>query len=286
MYAITGASGQLGRLVVDALLRTTPADEIVALVRQPAKAADLAARGVEVRAADYDQPDTFANALAGIDKVLLISSSEIGRRVPQHRAVIEAAARNGVRMVAYTSVLHADTSPLGLAEEHRQTEDALRASGLSHVLLRNGWYTENHLAGLAAARAHGVLMGAAGEGRIAAAARADYAEAAAVALTRDGEESRTYELAGDSPWTLAELAREISRQTGQSVAYRDLPKADYEAALIGAGLPSGLAELIADADACARAGALDDASGDLRRLIGRATTALSSSVRAALAAAP
>lgn len=282
MYAITGATGQLGRLVIDALLRTTPPDRIVAAVRDPGRAADLAERGVLVREADYERPDTLAQAFAGVERLLLVSSNALGRRVAQHRACIDAAAANGVGLLAYTSVLHADRSPLGLAEEHRETEALLRASGIPWVLLRNGWYTENHMMGVPAALAHGALLGAAGIGRIASAARADYAEAAAAVLAGGDAAGRIHELAGDAGWTLPDLARELSAQAGTPVAYRDLPEAGYEAALLGAGLPPDLARLIADSDACAARGALDDDGRALSRLIGRPTTPLSASVAAAL----
>lgn len=282
MIAITGATGQLGRLVIDALLRTVPAAEIVAVVRSPAKADDLAAKGVQVREGDYEKPETLATAFAGVDKLLLISSSEVGKRVAQHKAVFDAAAAAYVGFVAYTSILHADRSPIGLAEEHRQTEAALRASGLPFAVLRNGWYTENYLAGLPPALAHGAVLGSAREGRTAAATRADYADAAAAVLTGAPEAGRIYELAGDEPFTRAEYAAEITRQSGKTVVYKDMPKADYEAALLGAGLPPFLADLIADSDACAAEGALDDDSHTLSRLIGRPTTPL----RDAMAADP
>ncbi len=204
-------------------------------------------------------------------------------RVAQHRNVVEAATAAGVTLIAYTSVLHADRSPLGLAEDHRQTEALLAASGIPTVLLRNGWYTENYLASLPAALAHDAVLGAAGEGRIASAARADYAQAAAAALTSSEDHAgRTYELAGDAAYTLAELASELTRQVGRPIAYHDLPQAEFEKALLGAGLPPFLAALLADSDAGAAKGALFDASGDLARLIGRPTTPLATSVAAAL----
>ena len=282
MIVITGANGQLGRLVIDALLQKLPASDIVAAVRNPAKAQDLAARGVQVRQADYNQPATLDAAFQGADKLLLISSSEVGQRAPQHRAVIDAARRAGVKLVAYTSLLHADTSPLGLAAEHRETEAALRASGLPFVLLRNGWYTENYAASIPAALQHGALLGSAGTGRIASAARADYAAAAAAVLTGEGQAGRVYELAGDTAYTLAELAADIARQSGKAVAYQNLPEADYKAALLGAGLPEGLAGLLADSDAGAERGGLFDDSRQLSRLTGRPTTPLATVVGAAL----
>jgi len=280
---VTGASGQLGRLVIDKLLETTPATQIAAIVRASKAAADLSARGVQVRVADYSKPATLDAALAGVDRLLLISSSEVGQRVPQHRNVIAAAKQAGVKLVAYTSVLHADASPLGLAEDHRQTEAALRASGISFVLLRNGWYTENYAASIPAALAHGALIGSAGEGRIASASRADYAAAAAAVLTANQDQGgRIYELAGDLPYTLSEFAAEVARQSGKPVVYKNLTEADFKAALVGAGLPEGFAALLADSDAGASKGALFDDSHQLSKLIGRPTTPWATTVSAAL----
>lgn len=284
MIVITGATGQLGRLVIAELLKSVPAAQLVAVVRTPAKAADLAALGVTVRRADYSEPASLAAAFQGASKVLLISSSEVGQRLPQHRAVIDAAAAAGVGLLAYTSLLRADSSPLALAGEHRQTEALLAASGLPHVVLRNGWYTENYLAAMPAALQHGVLLGSAGAGRIASAARADYAAAAAAVLSSDGHAGKVYELAGDDAYTLDQLAADISRQSGQPLRYQDLPQADYEAALLQAGLPAGLASLLADSDAAAARGGLDSDRHDLSELIGRPTTPLATLVQAALAA--
>lgn len=286
MIVVTGASGQLGRLVIDALLRTQPADSLVAAVRTPAKAADLAARGVQVREADYSRPETLGPAFAGADKLLLISSSEIGQRAKQHQAVIDAAKATGVQLIAYTSLLHADVSPLGLAVEHRQTEAALAASGLPHVLLRNGWYSENYAMGLPGALARGTLYGAAGEGRIASASRQDYAEAAAAVLSAAAPQAgKVHELAGDASYTLAELAAESARQAGKPLAYQDLPEAAYRDALLQAGLPAPVAELLADSDAGAAKGGLFDDGHALSGLIGRATTPMAQTVAATLAAA-
>ncbi|MER8525333.1 SDR family oxidoreductase [Mesorhizobium sp. M0494] len=282
MYAITGATGQLGRLVIDALLKTVPASRIVAAVRDPAKARDLVQRGVVVREADYNRPDTLPMALAGVDRLLLISSTEVSGRLPQHRSVIKAAQRVGVSLIAYTSMLHADTSPARLAVEHRQTEEVIAASGLPAVILRNGWYTENHLMALPAALEHGAFIGAANEGRFSSAARQDYAEAAAVVLTSEDQVGRTYELAADQAFTLAELAAKVSRQSGKAIAYNDLAGAAYEGALTGAGLPADLAAILADADIAASRGALFDDGGAMSRLIGRPTTPLESVVAAAL----
>ena len=282
MIVVTGASGQLGRLVIQSLLKTVPAAGIVAAVRQPAAVADLAALGVQVRQADYAQPATLDAAFQGATKVLLISSSALGERVAQHGNVIDAARRAGVALLAYTSLLHADTSPLGLAAEHTATEALLRASGVPHVLLRNGWYTENYLASLPAVLQHGAVIGSAGEGRIASAARADYADAAAAVLTRDDQAGQVHELAGDTSYTLAEFAAEVGRQTGRAIPYVNLPEADYRGALLGAGLPEPIAQLLADSDVGASKGGLFDDGHRLSALIGRPTTALAAMVEAAL----
>ena len=282
MYAVTGATGHLGRLVIEALLKTIPANRIVAAVRNPAKASDLAERGLIVREADYSRPDTLGPALAGVEKLLLISSTEVSGRLPRHRAVIEAAKANRVSLIAYTSMLHADTSPARLAIEHRQTEEVIAASGLPAVILRNGWYTENHLMALPAALEHGAFVGAAKDGRFSSAARQDYAEAAAVVLATGGHAGKTYELAADQAFTLAELAAEVSRQSGKAVVYNDLSEVAYRDVLTGAGLPADLAALLADADAAASHGALFDDGGALGRLIGRPTTSMQSLVAAVL----
>lgn len=279
MIVVTGASGQLGRLVIQGLLEKLPAAQIVAAVRDPAKVDHFAALGVQVRQADYDQPQSLERAFAGAEKVLLISSSEVGKRAPQHRAAIAAARKAGVQLLAYTSLLHADRSPLGLAGEHRDTEAALADSGVPHVLLRNGWYSENYTAGVPVALQLGALYGCAGEGRIASAGRADYAAAAVAVLTAEqAQAGRVYELAGDTSYSLAELAAEISSQTGKSIPYKDLPQADYQAALQGAGLPDWLAAMLADSDAGASRGALFDDSRQLGRLIGRPTLTLADAV--------
>jgi NAD(P)H dehydrogenase (quinone) len=280
MIVVTGATGHLGRLVIAALLKKVPASGIVAAVRNVEKARDIAALGVHVRYADYNQPSTWDDALKGADKVLLISSSEVGQRAKQHRAVIDAARRAGVKLLAYTSVLRADTSPLGLAAEHKETETLIRASGIPYALLRNGWYTENYTAGISGALAHGTVYGCAGEGRISSAARVDYAEAAAEVLTAENQTGRVYELAGDTAYTLAELAAEISRQSGRSIGYVDLPEAEYKNVLVKAGLPEAIAALLADSDTGVSKGALFDDGHQLSRLINRPTTSLAASVAA------
>lgn len=282
MIIVTGASGQLGRLVIAELLKRVPAKQIVAAVRDPGKAADLAAQGVLVRRADYNDPASLDHAFEGAAKVLLISSNELGNRVPQHRNVIDAAVRAKVGLLAYTSVLHADTSTLALAAEHRATEDAVRAAGVPYTFLRNGWYVENYTGALGGAMAHGALVGGAGEGRIAAAARADYAAAAAAVLSSAGPVERIYELAGDTAFTLVDLAAEVSRQSGKDIPYHNLPQPDYRGLLLQVGLPAPLAELVADADAQAARGALFDDGKILSKLIGHPTISLADAVQAAL----
>lgn len=282
MIVVTGASGQLGRLVIEALLKTVPANNIVAAVRNPAKVSDLAARGVQVKLADYSNISSLEAAFEGAEKVLMISSSELGQRLPQHQNVIEAAKRAKVGLVAYTSILHADTSPLPLAKEHKDTEALLKYSGVPHVLLRNGWYTENYLASLPPALQYGVFIGSAGDGKISSAARADYAIAAATVLTLDGQAGKVYELAGDAAYTLTELAAEITRQSGKTVAYQNMAEADFKGALLGAGLPEPLANLLAESDVGASKGGLFDDSHQLSQLIGRPTATLATLVKAAI----
>ncbi len=282
MIVITGATGQLGRLVISSLLARTAAANIAVAVRSVDKAADLAALGVQVRQADYDDAASLDTAFRGASKILLISSNDIGRRAQQHQNVIDAAKRAGVALLAYTSVLRADTSVLGLAGEHRATEAAIRASGLPFTLLRNGWYLENYSEHLQAVLAHGVVMGCAGDGRVAAAARADYAAAAAAVLLSAEAPAQVYELAGEQAFTMTELAAEVARQSGQAVVYQDMAQRDYKAALIGVGVPEGFAELLADSDAGLAQGALEGSGAELRALIGRPTTTLAQAVRAAL----
>lgn len=282
--AVTGATGQLGRLVIAALLRVAPTAHLIGIVRNPAAAKDLAARGVELRAGDYEDPAALKAALAGVDKLLLISSSAVGQRARQHRNVIEAAKAAGVKLLAYTSILHADSSPLGLAVEHRETEALIRASGLPFAFLRNGWYTENYTGSIAAVLQHGAVLGSAGTGRIAAAARADFAAAAAAVLaSRENQAGKIYELAGDTGFTLGEYAAEIAKQSRKPIVYKDLPEADYKAVLQSVGLPEVFAALLVDSDAKAAKGALFDESRQLSRLIGRPTTTMAQSVAAALA---
>ncbi|CAM5422657.1 SDR family oxidoreductase [Kitasatospora aureofaciens] len=282
MYVVTGATGQLGRLVVEGLLARVPASEVAVAVRSAGKATDLAARGVDVRVVDYDEPRTLAGAFAAGDRVLLISGSEVGRRVPQHRAVVEAARTAGVALLAYTSIL--GTATFRLAEEHKATEELILASGLPYAFLRNGWYTENYLADAAGTVARGVVLGSAGDGRVATAPRRDYADAAVAVLLDGSEQNRAYELSGDAAWSLPELAAELAKASGEPVGHRDVTPAEHLDVLVGAGLPQGFAEALVDVDAGIARGELAGTPGDLARLIGRPTVPLAESVRAALGA--
>jgi NAD(P)H dehydrogenase (quinone) len=275
---ITGATGQLGKLVVEDLKKRTSAENVVALVRTPEKAADL---GVEVRAFDYTQPNV--ESLKGIDNLLLISGNEIGQRETQHKNVINAAKEAGVKRIIYTSLLRADNSTLSLAPEHYATEEALKASGVPFTILRNGWYTENYTGTLAGSVQAGALIGSAGEGKISSAARADYAEAAAVVLTSEGHEGKTYELSGDESYTLTDLAAEVSKQTGKDIPYNNLAEAEYAGALVRIGLPEGMAQFYAAFDTSAAKNDLFDEGKSLSQLIGHTTTPLSDSVKVALA---
>ncbi|THU02594.1 SDR family oxidoreductase [Lampropedia puyangensis] len=277
--AVTGATGQLGHYVIEQLKQKVAANSIVALVRNPAKAAAL---GVTARQADYAQADALETALTGVNTLVLISSSEVGQRAQQHSNVIQAAKNTGVQHIIYTSLLHADTSPLSLAEEHRTTEAELKASGLTYTILRNGWYTENYLGSVGAALEHGALIGSAGQGRIASATREDFAAAIVAVATSTGHANATYELAGDSAWTLSDLATEVSKQSGKTVVYNNLPEAEYAKALAGFGLPEGLAQAIASWDVGASQGALFSDDKSLSKLIGRPTTPLATAVERAL----
>ena len=281
--AITGASGQLGQLVVAKLKEKISPENIAGLVRSLEKGKSL---GVDVREADYSNPSTLDKALEGIDTLLLISSSEVGQRAVQHSNIIEAAKKSDVKWIVYTSLLHADTSALSLADEHRETEAMLKASGIPYTLLRNGWDTENYAGSIAGAVAGGAFIGSAGDGKIASAARADFADAAVAVLTGDGHEGKTYELAGDDHYTLSDLAAETSRQTGKDIPYKNLSEADYSSALVGFGLPAALSDAIASWDVAASKGDLFDDRRQLSKLIGRPTTALSVVVAQALEGQP
>lgn len=280
--AITGATGQLGQFVIQHLLNKTQAENIVALVRNVDKAENLKAKGIEVRHFDYDTPTTLVPALQGIDKILLISANEIGRRTPQHKAVIDAAVEAKVPYIAYTSLLRADSSPLGLAQEHRETEQLIKESGLSYTFLRNNWYSENYLAGLAHNIETGILYGAAQDALISAAPRTDYAEAAVNVLLSDGHKNKTYELASSTSFTLETLAKTISDLSNKTVVYTNLSAEDYTQGLLQAGLPEGLVNVVVEADVEAVNSALLSDRKDLETLLNRPTTSLENTIKSLL----
>jgi NAD(P)H dehydrogenase (quinone) len=277
---VTGATGQLGRIVIDKLKKVKSPADIKALVRSPQKATDL---GVEAREFDYNRPETLAEPLKDIETLLLISGSEIGQRVRHHANVIDAAKKSGVKWIVYTSLLHADKSSLSLAGEHVETEAALRASGIPFTLLRNGWYTENYTGSVKGSIEGGAFIGSAGNGKISSAVRADFAEAAVAVLQDGNHQGMIYELAGDEAYTLTELAAEISRQTGKAIPYRNLPMTEYATMLKGFGLPGPMADEIAGWDASASEGDLFDDSRQLSKLTGKPTTSLKEAVKIALA---
>jgi NAD(P)H dehydrogenase (quinone) len=282
---ITGATGHLGRLVVEQLLAAgVPAGDIIATGRATDKIKDLADRGVQVRAVDFGDPAAVRAAVAGADRVLLVSAMDPGDRVAQHRTVIDAAREAGVGLLGYTSIVNAETATIRLAEDHQATERLLRDSGVPYTLLRNSWYHENYTDRLPMFLAQGAIPGSAGQGRISAAARADYAAAAVRVLTTDGHAGQAYELGGDEPFTLAQLAAEISAQSGREVRYVDLPQAGYAGALKEHGVPQLMADMVAETDAAAARGALHTASGSLTTLIGRPAATLSDAVAVALRA--
>jgi NAD(P)H dehydrogenase (quinone) len=279
--AVTGATGSLGGLVIAELIPTVGAARLVAVVRNPDKAAALARKGVQVRLANYSDPEALSSALQDVATLLLISSSEIGQRAQQHFNVVEAAKKCGVRHIVYTSAPHADTSTLQLAAEHKATEQLIRASGLTFSFLRNNWYHENYLPQVAPVAASGVLLGSSHGGRVASAARADYAAAAAVVLANPGHDNTVYELSGDVAWDYATLATVISEVTGKPVTYRDLSTAEHLVALKEQRLDEATAAFVAQLDADIAAGTLSDVTSDLSRLIGRPTTALIDTLRGA-----
>lgn len=286
-FVITGATGSLGRLVVEALLnQNVPAGQIVATGRDLAKIADLAERGVQVRPVDYNEPESLRQAFKGAEKVLLISGSEVGQRIEQHRNAINAAKEAGAALIAYTSVANADNTGMQLAAEHQATEEVLRASGVPFTLLRNSWYLENYTGQLAVHLQHGAVLGSAGEGKVSAAARADYAQAAAAVLLKEGQAGKVYELGGDQAFTLNDLAAEITAVTGQPVRYQDLPAEQYTKVLQDAGLPEAYAAILADSDLGIARGDLLVTGSDLSSLIGRPTTPLREAVQAAANSLP
>ena len=278
---VTGSTGHLGRHVVEQLLEKVPAEQITAVVRDEAKGADYAARGVKLAVADYNAPESFGSLFSAGDKVLLISGNEFDKgRVGQHKVVIEAAKAAGVALLAYTSAPGSLTA--ALADDHRGTEEALLASGVPFTLLRNGWYHENYTENLAPVLEHNAVVAAAGEGRVSSASRADYAAAAVAVLTGEGHENKTYELGGDEAWSFAEYAAELSKQTGKEIAYSPVSVEAYTGILTGAGLPGPLAAVLAGVDASIEKGELVVSTGDLSRLAGRPTTPLADAIAVAV----
>jgi len=277
---VTGATGQLGRLIVEKLKQKVGAGNLIALVRSPEKAVNLA---IDARKFDYTEAESLANALQGIDSLLLISGSDVGQRKVQHENIIKAAQEAGIKWIVYTSLLHADTSSLSLAVEHVATEDLLKSSGIPYTILRNGWYTENYTGSVPGAVGSGAFVGSAGEGMISSASRDDYAEAAAVVLTSEGHVGKVYELAGDVAYTLRDLAAEISNQTGKNIPYNNLSEEDYAGILKSLGVPENLAQAIAGWDVGASKDDLFDDGKVLSKLIGRPTTTLAQEVKKALA---
>lgn len=276
MIAITGASGHLGRLVVeDVLDRGAQPQDVVAIARSAEKCVDLAARGVQVRQADYVDREALSAALEGVDRLLLVSSNEVGSRATQHQNVLEVAVEAGIGFIAYTSLLNADSSGILLAGEHVETEQAVRASGIPFSILRNSWYFENYDGVVGSAIEHGSLAGAADDGRFSPATRADYAAAAATVLLGPGHENTVYELGGDQAISLSDLADAIAAASGRPVSYQNLSEGDYRDLLVGLGLPEPYARILADSDRGIARGALFTDSGDLRRLIDRPTTPVS-----------
>lgn len=280
-YAVTGASGQLGKFVLEELLQKVEAKDVVAIVRDPSKLADYATKGVQVRQGDYDDPASLESALAGVDRLLLISGNALGERPRQHKNVADAAKKAGVGYIAYTSILRADDTPIKLGEEHRATEATLAESGLSYDLIRNGWYNENYVGSLPAQVEAGVITGAAGQGCVSSAARADYAAGAAEVLV-NGKGGEVYELAGDESWSMEEFAAEVSRQSGKEVKYQDMDEEDYAKSLEAVGLPDYVARIVANSNASVALGALENDGRTLSGLTGRKTTPISETIAKAL----
>jgi len=277
---VTGATGQLGRLIVEHLInRGVAPAEITAVGRNTARLADLAETGVATAVVDYSDPASLAAAFAGADLLMLVSGSEVGQRVAQHTNAITAAAAAGVGRIVYTSAPKADTSALILAPEHKATEEALLASGVPFTILRNGWYTENYAAAVQQAREMGVYLTSAGDGRVASASRNDYAEAAAVVLTTPGHENAVYELAGDVAWTGTEMAEALTEVVGRPVVFTAVSPEEHTAILTGAGLDGGTVGFVVALDGNTRDGLLAGGSSDLATLIGRPTTPLLDGLR-------
>lgn len=285
MILVTGASGKLGKLAIASLIqRGIKPDEIIATVREPEKAYYLIEMGVNIRYADYDYPETFSNIMSEVDSVVLISSSQLGKRVKQHMTVIDAAKKASIKHIVYTSLLHADSSSLGIAKEHVETEQAIYGSGIPYTILRNGWYSENYTDQIKSSFSQGVIMGCAGSGRLSTASRADYAEAIATVLTSKHHEGKIYELAGDQSFTLSEYASNLSFLSGKQISYQNFSKEVYRDTLIHYGLPEDIAELLSDSEYGASKGELYESSQTLSKLIDRDTTPIQKSIKDALKA--
>jgi len=283
LYAVTGSTGAYGTLAVRHLLNLkVPASSIVALARDEAKAAGLKALGVQIRKADYNDRASVEAALRGVDRLLLVSASDPGKRLPQHQAVIDAAKAAGVKLVAYTSIVRADTSANPLAPDHKATEIYLQNSGLPFVLLRHNWYTENYLDDVKNAKASGGIFAAAGKGKVASATRSDYAEAGARVLIGEGHAGKVYELTGAAAWDYDELAKTAGELLGKTVTYHNQTPAERKKALLGFGLPEGVADFVTALDQGVANGTLAQTSGDLAHLLGRASQTLKEGLRAAL----
>ncbi|MFC3997418.1 SDR family oxidoreductase [Nocardiopsis sediminis] len=280
---MTGATGALGRHVIDGLLERVPADQVAAVVRNPDRAAGIAERGVELRVADYNDPASLQGAFGAGDRALLISGNDVGARIPQHRAVVDAAKDAGVALLAYTGVLGGPDADFSLADDHKGTEQAILDSGLPYVFLRNGWYNENYTENLAQPLEQGTVLASAGEGRVASATRADYAAAAVAVLTGEGHENRAYELSGDEAWSFAEYAAELSRQSGKEVTYTSVTPEEHARILTEAGLPGAVVDMLVGIDGAIARGLLAHRNGDLAKLIGRPTTPIATSIADALA---
>ncbi|MEU6442320.1 SDR family oxidoreductase [Streptomyces sp. NPDC047046] len=281
---VTGATGHLGRLVLAGLLEKVPASELAAVVRSEEKGAEFAAKGIELRIADYDKPETLKDAFHAGDRVLFISGSEVGKRAAQHTAVVEAAKAAGVAQLAYTGVLGGPDADFALADEHKITEQAILDSGVPYTFLRNGWYDDMYVAQLPVYLANGAVLGSSGEGRIAPAPREDYAEAAVAVLTGEGHLDKAYELSGDVAWTMSEFAAEIARQSGKPVVFTNVAPEQYKQVLLGAGLPEPMADILVDVESAIERGSLAGTTDDLSRLIGHRTTPIADSIAAGLKA--
>ncbi|MEH0862401.1 SDR family oxidoreductase [Halobacteriovorax sp. DPLXC-1] len=280
MIALTGASGQLGQLVIKNLLdKGVKPKSIVAIARSTDKLDEFAKKGVQVRYGDYEKPDSLRSALEGVEKLLLISSSEVGKRLSQHQNVIDIVRDSSVKYLAYTSILEADNSPLGLAEEHLATEKLINDLDIKTTILRNGWYSENYTMGIPTILEHSVVLGCAGEGRISSAPRNDYALAAANVLTDDGHAGKVYELAGDTSYNLSEFATLIGEQYGRDISYKNMTQSEYRDVLLQAGLPEVIADMLADSEIGASKGGLYSESKDLSRLIGRPTESMKETIK-------